>query len=128
MSARAKSDSGSSELTLPSRPPPPLPSRYPFAGPELYLFSDSDALCDTTSLEALIAKRAEDKGADKVMSHNFKTTPHVLHMRFEKDEYERARSERGGPPDHVVRPDFATHLDLSTITRCGRRPQGGGWG
>ncbi|GMI33826.1 hypothetical protein TeGR_g5943 [Tetraparma gracilis] len=95
--------------------------QYPFAGPELYLFSDSDALCDTTSLEALIAKRAEDKGADKVMSHNFKTTPHVLHMRFEKDEYERARSERGGPPDHVVRPDFATHLDLSTITRYWRQ-------
>mmetsp|Transcript_5539 Transcript_5539/g.6797 ORF Transcript_5539/g.6797 Transcript_5539/m.6797 type:complete len:290 (+) Transcript_5539:95-964(+) len=61
---------------------------YPFKGPDLYLYSESDLLCDTLQLESLIEirnRRHYDIGG--VTRHNFKTTQHVLHYRQEEEKY-----------------------------------------
>jgi hypothetical protein len=63
---------------------------YPFKGPEIYLYSDNDALCDVPKLEELIAERRNGKEEGvTVEGWNFKSSPHVLHYRIHKDDYER---------------------------------------
>jgi hypothetical protein len=65
---------------------------YPFRGPELYIYSDADELCDVHQLELLIDLRRK-ASTSHVESVNFKTTPHVLHYKNEKDKYTKVVEE-----------------------------------